>query len=159
MVAAIAVGLILSTPSNWTSWKLRVGRPPNSCIVSIIALVPSSVSSLRPSFSANSLWVSRTTSMKRSGSSTRTPTVPCTATALRFLEPITAPTPERPAARWRSLMMHAKRTPRSPATPIEATFSSGFWCCAFSASSVCQTVSPHSSPAGRISTWSSTMWR
>ena len=35
------------------------------------------------------------------------PLVPRMATALRFFEPITAPTPERPAARCRSLTMQA----------------------------------------------------
>ena len=107
-VSIMAAGLILSTPSNWTSLKLRVGRPPNSCMESIIALVPYSVRPLRPSLSARSALVSLTAAMKRLGSSTPTPTVPCTAIALRFLEPITAPTPERPAARCRSLTTQAK---------------------------------------------------
>ena len=105
--AFMAAGLMFSVPSNWTSLKLRVGRPPNSCIMSIMALVPFSVRSLRPSLSASPWLVSLTAAMKRLGSSTLTPTVPWTATAFRFFEPMTAPTPERPAARCRSLTMQA----------------------------------------------------
>ena len=44
--------------------------------------------------------------------------------ALRFLEPITAPTPVRPALRDQSPFAHAKRTSFSPPTPMEATCTS-----------------------------------
>ena len=55
------------------------------------------------------------------GSLTFTPTVPRTTMALRFFDPITAPTPDRPAARSISFTTAAYRTPFSPARPIEAT--------------------------------------
>ena len=103
----IASGLILSVPSNCTSLKLRVGKPPKACMLSIMALVPSSVSSLRPSLSASFCHLLLTVAMKRGISFTLTPMVPCTAIALRFLDPITAPTPLRPAARCKSLTMQA----------------------------------------------------
>ena len=45
--------------------------------------------------------------------------------ALRFFEPITAPTPDRPAARPMSLITQAKRTRFSPAGPMQATLASG----------------------------------
>ena len=47
--------------------------------------------------------------------------LPRTAIAFRFLEPITAPRPVRPAMRPRSLAMSAKRTMRSPAGPMADT--------------------------------------
>jgi hypothetical protein len=76
-------------------------------MTSIMALVPSSVSSLRPELPASFSLVRRTAAMKPCGSSTLTPREPRTATAFRFFEPMTAPTPERPAARCRSLTMQA----------------------------------------------------
>jgi len=54
-----------------------------------------------------------------------TPLVPRTATAFRFFEPITAPTPERPAARCRSLTMAENSTLFSPARPMVEMRSSG----------------------------------
>ena len=42
---------------------------------------------------------------------------PWQAIAFRFLEPITAPNPGRPAARQTSCMIAAKRTSRSPPGP------------------------------------------
>ena len=50
--------------------------------------------------------------------------LPRTATALRFLEPMTAPTPERAAARCLSLMIAAMRARFSPAGPMQATLTS-----------------------------------
>jgi len=55
-------------------------------------------------FSARIFFFSKVTFMKAFGSRTLdTPLVPRQAIAFRFLLPITAPTPERPAARCRSL--------------------------------------------------------
>ena len=47
--------------------------------------------------------------------------LPLTTTALSFLEPMTAPTPERPAARPLSFMMQEMRESFSPACPMDAT--------------------------------------
>src|SRR3546814_17599697 len=51
--------------------------------------------------------------------------LPRTAMAFTFLEPITAPTPERQAARCKSFTMAAYNTRFSPALPIEQTRISG----------------------------------
>ena len=88
-----------------------------------------------------------------------TPLVPRTAIALRFLEPATAPTPERPAARCRSLTMAANSTWFSPALPMLEMRSSGSWWAFFSASSVFQTLWPHRWLASRSSAWSSLTYR
>ena len=79
------------------------------------------------------------------------PRVPRTAIALRFFDPITAPTPERPAARCRSFTMPANSTPFSPARPMDDTRISGSWCCFLIVSSVCQTVVPQRCEASRSS--------
>ena len=71
-----------------------------------------------------------------------TPFVPRTAIALRFLLPITAPTPERPAARCKSLTIAEYKTPFSPERPIEETRINGSWCLVLMAGSVSQTVLP-----------------
>ena len=106
-VARIAFALIFSVPSNCTSRELRVGSPPQPCMLSIIALVPYFSRPRRPGSSQSLALVSATTDMKRFGSSTVTPFVPRTAMALSCFEPMTAPTPERPAARCRSFTTHA----------------------------------------------------
>ena len=85
--------------------------------------------------------------MKEPTSSTETPKVPRIATALRFFDPITVPTPERPAARCMSFTTQANFTPASPATPMEATRISGSWCLALIPSSVSQTDLPQNSLA------------
>src|SRR2546425_10579113 len=61
---------------------------------------------------------SKTSRPNSSGSAHCTAPVPRTAIALTFFEPITAPTPERPAARDLSLMTQATRLRVSPAGPI-----------------------------------------
>src|SRR5260370_628917 len=70
--------------------------------------------------SGSFLRTARIACMNSAGRATLTPRVPRTATAFRFFEPITAPTPDRPAARCLSLMMQAKRTRFSPAGPMQA---------------------------------------
>ncbi len=61
-----------------------------------------------------------------------TPSVPRTAIAFRFFDPITAPTPERPAARCRSLTTAAYSTWFSPAPPMLETRTSGSCSCVLS---------------------------
>ncbi len=60
-------------------------------------------------------------SVNSSGFATFTSFVPRTATAFRFLDPITAPIPVLPAALNSSFMMEAIRTSFSPASPIADT--------------------------------------
>jgi hypothetical protein len=72
---------------------------------------------------------------------------------------MTAPTPERPAARWRSFTMPAKRTPFSPARPIAATRICGSWWARWISSSVCQTVFPQRDEASRSSAFPSVIRR
>ena len=86
-----------------------------------MAAVPSSVNDTRPGLSCMSARIRQTAFMNAAGSATRTPPVPRTAMALRFFEPMTAPTPLRPAARCLSFMMQAKRTSFSPPGPMHAT--------------------------------------
>ena len=81
-----------------------------------------------------------------------TPRVPRTAMAFRCLEPITAPTPERPKARSMSLTMQANLTPTSPARPMLAIFACGSCNSRRNQGSVSHTDRPHSSSAGLIST-------
>jgi len=88
-----------------------------------------------------------------------TPFVPRTAIAFSILLPATAPTPERPAARCRSLTIAAYSTWLSPARPIVEMRISGSWCAFFSISSVCQTVLPNRCDASRSSTVSSAIDR
>jgi hypothetical protein len=76
-------------------------------------------------FSASTFLPAAVACMNAFGSLTLTPSVPRMATAFRFLDPITVPTPERPAARCMSLTTQAYFTPFSPETPIEATRISG----------------------------------
>ena len=96
---------ILPATSNWTSRWLRVGRAPISLITFIRTWVPY-LGSPWPvtALSARICFFSAVT-LRNSGKSRipERPLVPRMATALRFFEPITAPTPERPAARCRSL--------------------------------------------------------
>ena len=77
--------------------------------------------------------------------------VPRTTTALRFLEPMTAPMPVRPLARLPMLMIAARRTPFSPAGPIAATSTFGSSSSSLSRSVVSDVVLPHRWPAGRSS--------
>ena len=103
----IAAGPRLPVPSNCTSWLLRVGRLPKACVTSIMESVPVRVRSFRVWFTRSSLAACSTASAKASESLTATPRVPRTAIAFRFLDPMTAPTPERPAARSRSFITQA----------------------------------------------------
>ena len=66
-------------------------------------------------------WNSLTISMNSSGLATVMSCVPRVAMALRFFEPMMAPSPVLPAALVLSLMMHAIRESFSPAMPIAAT--------------------------------------
>ncbi len=147
-LAAIASAEILFAPSNWLSRWLRVGRAPTSLMTFINTWVPYLG---RPwpvtALSANTFLPLATAAMNALASRTLTPRVPRSATALRFFEPITAPTPLRPAARCMSLTTQAKRTPFSPATPIEATRIRGSWCLALIPSSVSQTDLPQNGAA------------
>ena len=62
--------------------------------------------------------------MNPAGSATRTPCVPRTTMALSCLEPMTAPTPERPAARPMSFITALILTRFSPAGPMHMTLAS-----------------------------------
>jgi hypothetical protein len=66
-------------------------------------------------------WNSFTKLKNSSGFEIATSFVPLTAMAFRFLEPITAPKPLRPAARVLSLIIQAIFESFSPAIPMDAT--------------------------------------
>ena len=157
-VSARVSPLILSAPSSCETWWLFVGSAPLSLMMLTSTAVPYAA---RPSpvtgCSTSLLFISHMADMNFCGSAMGTPPVPRTAMALRFFEPMTAPTPDRPAARCRSLTMAAKRTRFSPAGPIQVTTVS---CCPDSSrtiSSVSQTVLPHRCSAEQIRTSSSQM--
>lgn len=81
--------------------------------------------------------------------------MPRTSTAFRFLDPITAPMPVRPAERayFPSDMTQAMRESFSPAGPIPATIASR-WVSSSNRPSVSKKPFLQSFSAERISTWS-----
>ena len=106
-------------------------------------------------FSARTCFCSEVTLRKRIGSlMPETPRVPRTATALRFFDAITVPTPERPAARCRSLMIAEYRQPASAERPTQATRSCGSLYFSWRSSSVSHTDLPQRSSAGTIRAFS-----
>ena len=112
--------LTCSAPSKVDSRKLRVGSVPSRLNTATLAMVPR----LRY-FSVAAPRLRRLNSRPKlrtfSGSATSTGWRPLIATASRFLAPITAPKPQRPACRPPSLLMEANLTCASPAGPIQAT--------------------------------------
>ena len=105
------------------------------------------------------LWFASLVASLRASSSNGSITflVEVTEIALRFFEPITAPTPPRPAALSLSFIIAAISDCLSPAGPILST--EHFGCLSFRRSSTSSEVFPHMSSAGRISTFSSTILR
>src|SRR5262249_58781607 len=99
-------------------WKLCAGNTPSRLKTARLATVPIfrylSVSELKLRC-RRELAIALTLS----GSNTRASRSPHTATALRFFDPITAPTPPRPACRP-SLLILAKRRRFSPAALVVA---------------------------------------
>ena len=95
-----------------------------------------------------------TASLNAPGLAMVRPLEPSTATALSFFAPMTAPTPERPAARPLSFITQAVRARFSPPGPMQATRASG---CVASRTmfSVSSTIFPHRCFASRTSTVSS----
>ena len=79
-------------------------------------------------------------------SPTLTAPVPRTTTALRFLLPITAPAPPRPALWYWSVERQANGTRFSPAGPVESTLWNGPICSRTSCSSGRRLEAPE--PAG-----------
>ncbi len=138
-------------PSNCTSRWLRVGRAPISLITFIRTCVPY-LGSPCPvtAFSASTFLAATVAFMNAAGSLTLpTPLVPRTAMALRFFEPITVPTPERPAARCRSFTTAAYRQPVSPAGPMPETRTCGSWNLFLSQASVSHVDLPQIAEASR----------
>ena len=115
---------ISSHPSNVPCCQFLVGRTPKFWVAATTPAVPLVVSPkgtfLTPSI--NRPRSSLLNDLKRSLSAKAILSLPFTTTAFRFLLPITAPTPDLPAARCRSFIMDANRTFLSPAGPIQATF-------------------------------------
>ncbi len=98
---------------------------------------------------------SRAIDLTSPGSYKDTPPVPFTAMAFKFLLPITAPTPPRPAALTLSHIKLAIGTSFSPGGPIDTTLYLGSFSMLRILSSVSQVFFPHISPAGISSIWSS----
>ncbi|MPM94275.1 hypothetical protein SDC9_141421 [bioreactor metagenome] len=151
LVAASDSPPTLSAVSKCDSRKFLVGREPTELRMFTRTFVPKAGSPpLVTAFSLSSFLLALTAARNLSLSPILTPLVPLTTIALRFLEPITAPTPLRPAALWSSFMMLAKRTLFSPAGPIHATLASGS-CFARRAAVVSGTFLPQRSDASHSS--------
>src|SRR3989304_4496653 len=92
IVSAMVSPLTLSAPSNWPCWKFRVGRNPWALITFTRIGVP--YFGRPPPVAGDSfsfLTTDRQADMNSLGRATLTDWDPLTTTALRFLEPITAP--------------------------------------------------------------------
>ena len=139
-----------SAPAKVGCWKLRVGRAPSRSNTARFATVPISryLAVCSPKLRCRRAAAAAATP---SGSATETRALPDNATALRFLEPMTAPTPPRPACRP-SLLMVANRTRFSPAVPTAATRTASLPSSARMAASVSAALRPQSRLASRNST-------
>ena len=149
-----------SQPSKVPCWKLRVGKTPWLWVPTTVMAVPWVRSGGGLSW-VLALKASRyfvLAALKAAGSARETSPSPRTTTAFRFLDPMTAPTPARPAARSRSFMMAANSTCFSPAGPITAVLALA-WVSPRRASSVSWVVLPHRWPAGRSSARSPSIQR
>ena len=134
-------------PSKVAAWKFRVGSVLIALNASRLASVPSSryFAVAGPNDRSRR---SRAAASTLPGSAVATLAAARTAIAFRFLAPMTAPSPPRPACRP-SCEIVAYRTPRSPAGPIAATRQprpSSFLSC-LSVSSALRPVSPSRGPA------------
>ena len=139
-----------SAPAKVGCWKLRVGSAPSRSNTARFATVPISryLAVCSPRLRCRRVAAIAATP---SASATETLALPDNAMAFRFLEPMTAPTPPRPACRP-SLLMVAKRTRFSPAVPTEATLAVGLPSSARTAVSVSAALPPHRWRASRSST-------
>ncbi len=112
--------VILSEPLKEHFLKFWVGKRPLALRASRPPFVPWSCRPLPfPFITSLTAFLARLFS--RSSSAIVIFCVPRTATAFRFLDPITAPSPHLPAARCKSLITHANLTKFSPPGPIAAT--------------------------------------
>ncbi len=151
LVAASDSPPTLSAVSKCDSRKFLVGSEPTELRIFTRMFVPNAGSPpLVTAFSLSSFLLALTAARNLSLSPILTPFVPLTTIALRFFDPMTAPTPLRPAALWSSFIMLAKRTLFSPAGPMHATLASGS-CLARSAPVVSGTFLPQRSDASQSS--------
>ncbi len=102
------------------------------------------------------LFIQRASSRYGSGCAGCGMVAPFTATHFRFFDPITAPSPPRPAALRRSVMMQAIAARFSPAAPMVAVRTRFSPRSASIASCVWTTLRPHMADASLIST--SPLW-
>ena len=155
--SAIASAEMSPAPSKPTSRILCAGNPPTPLITFINTWVPYMGKPWPVTApSANTFLPASTASMNFFASSRLpTPPVPRIATAFKFFEAITVPTPERPAARCLSFMTAAYRQPASAVRPIQAIRICGSWWVACRISSVSQADLPQMASAERSSTLSS----
>ena len=155
--SAMASAEIFCAPSKPTSRILRAGRPPTPLITFINTWVPKAGKPCPvTAFSASTALPSLVAAMNASASWTLPiPPVPRTATAFRFFDAITVPTPERPAARCLSFMIAEYRQPCSAVRPIQAMRICGSWWVWRTISSVSQADLPQMPSAERSSALSS----
>ncbi len=109
---------MLSYVGNSPAVQYLLGIDPDSWLAPTKAAVPNSLYNPIWKSSIKTLVAVCTNSMSSSGCATGTGVSPTETMALRFLLPITAPSPIRPAARPLSDIMLANLTKFSPAGPI-----------------------------------------
>ncbi len=144
--------------STWSMW-LRTGSTPISDAHSTLELVPPSVRARHSALAAMAARASRQAARKASRSCTRTVRDPCTAMPLRFLAPMTAPAPPRPAWRLYSQLIRANGSRFSPPWPMVTTMACGAFRAFLMASLAASEPWPQMDPAGRMVTVSSSIHR
>ena len=120
--STIASAEIFSAPAKPTSRMLCAGKPPTPLMTFINTWVPK-VGNPCPvtAFSASTALPAWVDAMNAAALCTLPiPWVPRTATAFKYFDAITVPTPERPAARCLSFIIAAYRQPASAVRPIQA---------------------------------------
>ncbi len=117
--------LMLACSSKMPADQLRVGKAPAPLTKSTSTGVPSSWAHRLSSVSTNSEWMRCMSLRNALASPTATEPVPRTAIALRFLSPMRAPWPPRPALWYWSVERQAQGILFSPAGPMESVLASG----------------------------------
>ena len=160
MVSAMRRPFRDSAPSRHRpSLQFLLGTSPVTQPVSMREAVPKGVNCDTTGWSLRIARTALAASLTVASSATSTRLVPRTATALSFLEPITAPEPPRPAARCSSFMMQASGICISPAWPMQETFIFSSPSSLRMASCVWSESRPHSADASRISALPSSIHR
>jgi len=132
--------------------QFRTGQSPLKIERAVPAAVPYLLVLAARGSLATSAMISRISARISASSARGTGCVPRAAIALRRLAPITAPSPDRPAALPLSVITQAISDCCSPAGPTMPALMRGSPSSSLSRSSACQVVRPHRCEASRSST-------